>query len=206
MNFRNYTMPNNSPLLISISRIISNFFNPLTSLLIYFIYYSYAHYSLKQSFKEFLPILLILIIPVSIWIFWNVRKGNYSNMDVSNRKQRNSLYVFIAAAMVVYLLVNYMIDGQIDYTMLFLLALLVLMQISNFFIKSSMHTALNVFTAALFFAQDVTLGIIWLIIAVLVGITRIILKRHTPKEVLMGAFLASVVSFAYLYSNIQNSH
>ena len=192
------------PIVIFLSKFISNFFNPLTSLFLYFAYYSNLHYDLKKSLYEFLPILLILILPISAWIYWNVRKGNYTNMDVSNRKQRNSLYIFIAVAMLVYLVINYMIDGQIDYTMLFLFILLILMQVSNYFIKSSMHTAINVFTAALFFAQNQILGLAWLFIAIIVGITRIILKRHTPKEVLMGAAIASVVSFFHLYIYIQN--
>lgn len=192
------------PIVISLSKFISNFFNPLTSLFLYFAYYSNKHYDLKKSLYEFLPILLILILPISGWIYWNVRRGNYTNMDVSNRKQRNSLYIFIAVAMLVYLLINFMIDGQIDYTMLFLFILLILMQVSNYFIKSSMHTAINVFAAALLFAQNQILGLAWLFIAVLVGITRIILKRHTPKEVLMGAAIAAVVSFFYLYIYIQN--
>ena len=81
---------------------------------------------------------------------------------------------------------------------------LILMQISNLFIKSSMHTSLNIFAAALFFSLSPTLGFIWLIIAIIVGITRVILKRHTPKEVIMGAFLGSLVSFFYLYVFIQN--
>lgn len=192
------------PIVIFLSKFISNFFNPLTSLFLYFAYYSNKHYDLKKSLYEFLPILLILILPISAWIYWNVRKGNYTNMDVSNRKQRNSLYIFIAVAMLVYLLINFMIDGQIDYTMLFLFILLILMQVSNYFIKSSMHTAINIFAAALFFAQNQLLGLAWLFIAVMVGITRIILKRHTPKEVLMGAAIASMVSFFYLYIYIQN--
>lgn len=192
------------PIVIFLSKFISNFFNPLTSLFLYFAYYSNLHYDLQKSLYEFLPILLILILPISAWIYWNVRKGNYTNMDVSNRKQRNSLYIFIAVAMLVYLVINYMIDGQIDYTMLFLFILLILMQVSNYFIKSSMHTAINVFTAALFFAQNQILGLVWLFVAIIVGITRIILKRHTPKEVLMGAAIASVVSFFYLYIYIQN--
>lgn len=192
------------PIIISLSKLISNFFNPLTSLFLYFAYYSNKHYGIKETVAEFLPILLILIIPISAWILWNVKKGRYSNLDVSNRKQRNSLYVFIAAVMLIYLIVNYMTDGQVDFTMLFLFILLILMQISNYFIKSSMHTAMNIFTAALFFSQNQLLGFVWLIIAIIVGVTRIILKRHTPKEVFMGAFLASLVSFAYLYTYIQN--
>lgn len=192
------------PIVIFLSKFISNFFNPLTSLFLYFAYYSSKHYDLKKSLYEFLPILLILILPISAWIYWNVRKGNYTNMDVSNRKQRNSLYIFIAVAMLVYLLINFMIDRQIDYTMLFLFILLILMQVSNYFIKSSMHTAINIFAAALFFAQNQILGLAWLFFAVMVGITRIILKRHTLKEVLMGAAIASIVSFFYLYIYIQN--
>ena len=69
-----------------------------------------------------------------------------------------------------------------------------------------MHTAFNVFVAALFFAFDVKMGIIWLGIAILVGITRIILKRHTVKEVFMGAGIAILVSFLYLYCNNKYQH
>ncbi len=191
---------NTSPLIL-ISRFISNFFNPLTSLFLYYVYYSYLHYGWQQALLEFMPILFILILPISIWIFWNVKKGNYSNMDVSNRNERKSLYMIIALALLLYLIINYLLDGQIDLTVLYLFVLLILMQISNFYIKSSMHTALNVYTAALFYTFDPAVGIIWCGIAVLVGITRVILKRHTPGEVLMGAVLAVAVSFAYLYTD-----
>ncbi|WP_407404733.1 phosphatase PAP2 family protein [Chryseobacterium sp.] len=83
------------------------------------------------------------------------------------------------------------------------MTLLFALQWSNLYIKSSMHTAFNVLVAALFFANDIYYGIAWLGIALLVGITRIILKRHTVKEVFMGAGIAFLVSFLYLYCNIQ---
>ena len=77
------------------------------------------------------------------------------------------------------------------------------MQVSNYFIKSSMHTAFNIFVAALFFSINPYIGLIWLGIAILVGFTRIILKRHTIGEVVAGAIIASFISFIYLYANIQ---
>ncbi|SIP87165.1 hypothetical protein SAMN05880574_101132 [Chryseobacterium sp. RU37D] len=40
-------------------------------------------------------------------------------------------------------------------------------------------------------------------IAVLVGTIRIIIKRHTPREVLLGGLIVSVVYFIYLYCNMQ---
>ncbi|MEI7487562.1 MAG: phosphatase PAP2 family protein [Chryseobacterium sp.] len=186
-----------------ISKIISDFFNPLTSLFIFFIYMSLREYTFKESVTHFLPILLIVILPVVIWLVWNVKTGRYTNMDVSNRVQRKTLYIFIAVCVTGYMLFNYIKNGYIDFIMLFILILLFSLQISNFFIKSSMHTVFNVFVAALFFALNWKMGILWLGIAALVGITRIILKRHTVKEVFMGAGIAFLVSFIYLYCNIQ---
>ncbi len=185
----------------TLSRFISNFFNPINSLFVYFVYFSIMNYHWKQAVSEFLPILLVLIIPLIAWIVWNVRKGNYSNMDVSNRIQRKSLYVAIIVLMLCYIIINYLIDKQIDFTMLFLFMLIFLMNFSNFFIKTSMHTAINVFAAALFFAENTLLGWSWLAIAVVVGISRVILKRHTPAEVFAGFLLAFIVSFAYLYTH-----
>lgn len=189
-----------------ISRIISDFFNPLVSLIIFFIYMSIKNYALNDSLLYFLPIVLMIILPVIIWLVWNVKTGRYTNMDVSNRNQRKSLYFFIAACVISYLAFKYFKNGYIDFVMLFILILLIAMQISNYYIKSSMHTAFNVFVAALFFAIDTGAGLIWLGIAALVGITRVILKRHTPREVFMGAGIAIVVSFIYLYCNIQFQH
>lgn len=185
--------------IITISKFISNVFNPLTSLLVYFIYFSYRHYSLNEAFGRFLPLLLILILPLSAWIFWNVKKGAYSNMDVSNRNQRKSLYIIIGVLMLIYMIIYYMLYQEIDHTLLFLFILLLMMQFSNFFIKSSMHTAFNVIAAAFFYTQNEALGYAWLLLAIIVGITRVILKRHTTAEVLMGALLAAIVSVAYIY-------
>lgn len=191
-------METNSPFILKISKVISNFFNPLVSLVIYFFYYSYRNYTWEEASKKFIPILLLLIIPIAIWIYRNVKKGNYTNMDVSNRKQRHSLYIFIIVATIVFLAVDYFLHREIDWTILMLCILLILMQVSNFFIKSSMHTSLNIYVAALFFAINPMIGIFWFLLSVVIGITRIILKRHTPQEVISGAVIAIFVSLVYL--------
>lgn len=195
-----------SSVLHKISKVISDFFNPLVSLVIFFIYMSIREYTFQESLLYFVPVLLIIIAPIIIWLVWNVKTGRYTNMDVSNRVQRKTLYIFIAACVIGYLIFNYIKNGYVDLVMLFVLILLFALQISNLFIKSSMHTAFNVFVAALFFTLDQKMGILWLGVAVLVGVTRIILKRHTVKEVFMGAGIAFVVSFIYLYCHIQFQH
>lgn len=185
--------------LIKISKVISNFFNPFVSLLIYFIYFSTRYYSPSEAWEKFWPIILILVLPVIIWIFWNVKTGKYTNMDVSNRQQRNSLYVVIVLLSILYLAYEYFVRDTFDLSIFLLIVLLILMQISNFFIKSSMHTALNIYVAALFYKVNPTLGIVWFLLALLIGLTRIILKRHSVKEVIAGTILASVIGIIYIF-------
>lgn len=195
----------NSPsaAIIYLSKLISNFFNPLHSLVIYFIIYSLKNSSLEKSFQQFLPILLLTIVPISGFMYWKVRKKQYTDLDVSDRQQRKSLYFFISACISLYLVFFYYKNKEIDFVLFFLLFLLILMQISNYFIKSSMHTALNIFVATLLFVVDPIIGCVWFFIAVLTGLSRIILRRHTYKEVLSGALIAGVTSFIYLYTQIQ---
>lgn len=190
-------------LIKKVSKIITNFFNPITSLFIYFIYRNLQLHSFQETVSLFLPLFLCIALPIYLWIFWNVKKGNYTNMDVSNRNQRKSLYFVVGATLLAYLLYYYWRNHTIDLVLLFVLFLLLAMQVSNYIIKSSMHTAFNIFAAALFFAISPMMGLIWFGIAIIVGITRIILKMHTIKEVFAGAAVSILVSFIYLYANIQ---
>ena len=112
-----------------ISKFISTIFNPINSLLFYYFVYSIKNYSLTESVQIFLPLFLIMILPISAWIFWNVKKKNYSNFDVSNRIQRKSLYFFIGGAITVYLIYIFLKFGVIDFVLFFLLTLIFIMQI-----------------------------------------------------------------------------
>ena len=195
-----------SALLIKLSNILSNVLNPLFSLLIFFIYFAKEKMETTEAFKNLLWMVILVIIPIFGWIFWNVETGRYTNMDVSDRKQRNSLYLFNVFIVSIYIAFLYFTQQNFDLILIiiFVMALMLIMHFSNFFIKSSMHTSFNVFVSALFFSLNIYFGLFWLFLTILVGISRVILKRHTVKEVIMGASIATVVSFIYLYFNIQN--
>ena len=195
-----------SALLIKLSNILSNVLNPLFSLLIFFIYFAKEKMETTEAFKNLLWMVILVIIPIFGWIFWNVKTGRYTNMDVSDRKQRNSLYLFNVFIVSIYIAFLYFTQQNFDLILIiiFVMTLMLIMHFSNFFIKSSMHTSFNVFVSALFFSLNIYFGLFWLFLTILVGISRVILKRHTVKEVIMGASIATVVSFIYLYFNIQN--
>lgn len=192
--------------LVIISNIISNLFNPLFSLLIFFAVYSYQKSEGEINLKSFLLPIILVIIPIFVWIYWNVKKGYYTNMDVSNRKQRNSLYIFNFIIISIYIMTLIYAKQNFRYIIIiiFLLILLMVMFASNFFIKSSLHTSFNIFISALFFTLNPAYGFIWLLLAILVAISRVVLKRHTVKEVIMGTIIALIISFTYLYFDIQN--
>ena len=192
-----------SPTLIKVSKYLSEIFNPMNSLIIYFIVFSSANFSIEESVRQFLPLLLLTIIPISFWIIYHVKTKKYTDTDVSDRKQRKGFYFFIAASILTYLTFVYLRYERTDFVLIFLLILLIAMQISNYFIKRSMHTALNLFVAALMVTINPLYGLIWLGITIAVGFSRIVLKRHTRAEVLSGAVISSFVSFIYLYTQIQ---
>ena len=192
-----------SPTLIKVSKYLSEIFNPMNSLIIYFIVFSSANFSIEESVRQFLPLLLLTIIPISFWIIYHVKTKKYTDTDVSDRKQRKGFYFFISSSIVTYLTFVYLRYERTDFVLIFLLILLIAMQISNYFIKSSMHTALNLFVAALMVTINPLYGLIWLGITIAVGFSRIVLKRHTRAEVLSGAVISSFVSFIYLYTQIQ---
>ncbi|KIA83510.1 ABC transporter permease [Kaistella solincola] len=186
-----------------VSKWLSNFFNPMNSLVIYFVLFSIKNLGLKEAFQNFLPIFFLIIAPISGWIFWKVKSGEFSDTDVSDRHQRKNLYFFIAGAIIIYLMYVFFRFERVDWVLFFLLILLIILQISNYFIKSSMHTALNVFVAALMFTLDPLLGAGWIIITAAVAVSRVVLKRHTWAEVISGAVIATAISFIYLYVQIQ---
>lgn len=191
-----------SPFFIKICSVISHFFNPIISLTIFFIYFSFNNgLSAKQNLYHFGLLLVFIILPVVFWIGWNVKTKRYTNVDVSDRKQRKTLYFFIESVQLIYLIANYALFHIIDWIVLFILVLTIVMQWSNYFVKSSMHTAFNIFVAFLFFSYQPILGIIWGMITAIVAYTRIILKRHTLKEIIWGIIIASIISFMYLYAH-----
>lgn len=196
-----------NPLLTRVSRFISDFFNPIISQLIFFGYFAYLKMGFEEAFNNFLLIIFVVAAPIFGWIYWNVKRGKYTNMDVSDRNQRKSLYFFALFILLIYTAILFFADQNRELLLIiiFNIILMVVLQLSNYFIKSSMHTSANIFVAMLFFSIHPSYGGVWFLVAIMVGITRIILKRHTPKEVFAGAGIAFFISLLYLYIHIQKS-
>lgn len=83
-------------------------------------------------------------------------------------------------------------------SVLFALILLIVSQIVNLFIKSSLHVSLNIYLASLVFTMDYKCGIAVLLFTGLLAWSRVKLGRHTIKEVLFGFMIGICLSFVML--------
>lgn len=132
---------------------------------------------------------LIFSLILSVFVLIGVKKGFFNNLDVSNRSQRVILYPFVIGIVIVFSLLVFVFRGPwalITAGTLFTLALLIL-DIVNMKIKASVHVAS---------VSAIVIGIIYLyrgysflllLFVPLVAWARIVEKRHTLKETIVGA-------------------
>ncbi|MBP9791557.1 MAG: phosphatase PAP2 family protein, partial [Bacteroidia bacterium] len=81
--------------------------------------------------------------------------------------------------------------------------LLLTAQLMNFYIKSSMHTAFNLFLVFLILPMSSVFAILYLGFTFLIAWSRLVLKRHTLKEVVSGAIIGLVFGLISFFT-LQN--
>jgi membrane-associated phospholipid phosphatase len=150
----------------------------------------------------FLSLLIIgcFFIPLILWMYLKSKNGTYTNFDVSDKKQRNSLFLFAVPLLLVVTIILFKTDQSknLCLSVLFALILVVISQFVNLFIKSSLHVSLNIYLAALIFSFDYRIAIIVLLFTGLLCWSRVKLKRHTIKEVLFGLLTGTCISLIML--------
>jgi membrane-associated phospholipid phosphatase len=125
-------------------------------------------------------------------VLWQVRRGVWSDIDVSQREQRPKMYLLaigLTAIGLLYVLLTGrpqpMVRGNLA-TLGVLTLGLVLNQTTN---KVSMHAAFDVFAAAILATAYPGAGLGFLIVACLVAASRVVLGRHTAREAALGLVL-----------------
>lgn len=184
-----------------IANVISTVGHPLITIPLYVVIVLFAFEEVKRA--AFISLLIVggIFVPLSLRMYLKSRNGSYTNFDVSDRKQRKSLFVFILPLMVVVTFILYK-TGQPDgifLGVLFATILTIVSQVVNFFIKSSLHVSLSIFLSCLMMPLFFKLAIIMLLFTVLIGWSRVVLGRHTKQEVYFGACVGTIVSMVMLF-------
>jgi len=126
---------------------------------------------------------------VSGFVLVGVKLKFFNNIDVSNRKQRVILYPFAVAVVLLFAMLIYFQNGPSNLTLgaiLFVIALVIL-DLINRTIKASIHVAsvCAFFTGVIYLFGGYSFLLVLLI--PLVAWARVVEKKHTPKETIVGA-------------------
>jgi len=143
-----------------------------------------------------------IFIPLIVRLYLKSKNGSYTNFDVSDRKQRKSVFVFILPILCIVTFVIYKTGQSTNMFLSMLMAtiLVFILQLINHYVKSSLHVSLNIYLSFLVITINYKIGIILLILTGFIGWSRIVSGRHTLKEVLFGAAIGLTVSLIMIHA------
>ena len=138
-------------------------------------------------------VLLLVVLPISLWNLRQTRRGAYTNFDVSERGQRRSFYPLLLAllGLATAALFWQRPAGPFRFGMLAVWAMLLACYGLNFWLKVSLHAAMSFFLAGAVGYLFPGWGGLALALAALVAASRWVLGRHAPAELLAGAALGT---------------
>lgn len=136
---------------------------------------------------------LATVFPLLFIIRRRVKAGKWSDHDVSERSERGNFYVIVIPV----LALSYVLFRFLDFPrplllgMIISLVLLVAAMIINRRSKISLHLIFAFYCAVSLIAVGFWIGAGFILLAVAVGFSRVILRRHTTAQVVSGALLGS---------------
>jgi len=172
--------------------------HPLVTISVFVLIYGYLFYDIKTTISAFLLIVLVVILPITINNYWQSKNGVITNFDVSDRKQRASLYPYLLLLMAIITGVMYFFDYPKSITegVGYFFLMLLLMSLVNFKLKASLHAASSFFICMLILKVSWPAGIVAVLFSFMVAWSRLVLKRHTLSEIIAGS--ASGILFGLL--------
>ena len=132
---------------------------------------------------------------VGFFVFFGVKRGFFSDYDVSKRAERPVLFAFTGFVSILYLLAIFLLNGP-QILLIGLSALLlgvIIAEIINTKIKASIHLA--VFISFAIVLGILYGGIFWLflLLSPVVAWSRIKLKKHELFETIVGSVVGIII-------------
>lgn len=156
----------------------------------------------RLPFAHALPLLVFLIggslVPTAAYTLRQVRRGRWSDWDVSRRTERHRLYA-VALPLLVLLLVTLVATRQPGFVVRATAAAVGLVAVGsllNLRLKVSLHCAFAAFAAGLVLPAAPGAGLALVALAPLVAWSRLVLGRHSLGEAAAGLVLGALAAVA----------
>jgi membrane-associated phospholipid phosphatase len=193
---------------VKAARFISLICHPLITLPVFTIVVLFLKERAKDALLHSSMIIFGFFLPLTLHMYRKFKNGSYSNFDVSNRNQRQLWYQFASLLLLVVTTIMFATEQpkSLQLSILSFLILLLISGIINYRIKTSLHVTLTIYLAFLIIPMSFHIGVILISLTIVVGWARIILRRHTLKEVLTGFIIGTLVGVSsfvcdYLYKS-----
>lgn len=155
----------------------------------------------RLGWSEAVPALISILVVLAVlggFIYFRRKKGVVTNLDVSERTQRaHNVYwpaLSLIAAVAVYFKLS---DRPFVWDTIYVGALIATCFAFNAAIKISLHTVFATYLSALLLFHDWRWGAGMFVFAALIAVSRIVLGRHKPNEVLLGWITGTLFGIGY---------
>ena len=147
-----------------------------------------------------LAVIALIVLPPTLYFYFRLFRGHYSDDDVSDRTQRQGLYIFGLGSILLAALALYALSVPLIFLRLIgaTIGITVLCMLINFVYKVSVHSASIATLATLTTYYVVPLGIVFWLIATALGWARIRTGNHTVGQVIAGWGIAAICMFLAL--------
>ena len=142
-----------------------------------------------------------LIVPMVVKMYRGYRKGTYTNFDVSDQAERKTWYSLPIILLTIFTLYLFVKEQERNLRLAILLSLILLIssKLINNYIKISLHASFGAYIAMLAFQLlGIIYGSLFLLFALLVACARVVLRRHTVIEVVLGIGLGSILGLVFI--------
>ena len=174
--------------------------HPLLSISLFSILSLFNFESIEKASLISALIICVVIIPTTIKMYRGKKDGVYTNFDVSDKLERQSWYKYVLTLLFIVTLILFLTQQSLTLrlSVLFFFLLLLTSQIVNNFIKSSLHVSFNIFIAFLILPMNSIVALLLFLFVPIIAWSRLKLKRHTRKEIIVGASIGLFWGFLSL--------
>jgi membrane-associated phospholipid phosphatase len=189
------------PLHIHIARYISAILSPFVVSLPAVLLVALYHESNQLTVAEYTGLtLFFLSIGPMLYILVGVWRGKFTDVDVSNRSQRSGPFLFGIISAFAGFVTMALTNGPKNLQTILLITVIggVIMMTITLWWKISIHASSLAGAATFLTALYGSAMLFTFLLVVLVGWSRVVLRRHTLGQVLAGSFLNIALTIAVL--------
>lgn len=183
-----------SPFIYSTAKALSLLGHPLLTTTLFALYVTFQQLPIMNAMIISAGLLGGVVVPVAWYNYRKVKRGQYTNFDVSDQRQRAQFYPVLIGA--ISLLAGLLFATHQPRPFCYGTACVLLLVISSYevnrYIKASLHTSLSFFLTWAIYGINQPLGLLMGVFANLIGLSRLVLGRHTLLEILIGALIGLI--------------